>query len=263
MPSSRHREPWRGQPRAPHATGADGAAPSRGTRGTRWCATALLVALAACARLPPPLPAPPGDPLAVARQRVAAVRTLRAQFDAVARFPGGERRSTGVLLVRAPGDWRLRLVGPFGLTVLDAVRAAGRTTVTAPLGDGGRDGTAFTRLGPGDSLVFGADGGWPPCRPAAAPDGGGEYWCGSPPTRWVSVDPATATVRAEAALEDGRPVVTRSYGDYRLVDGVPLPFRIRIEYPVEQVTVEIAISRYELNPPLRDEQFQPPAAEAS
>jgi hypothetical protein len=79
----------------------------------------------------------------------------------------------------------------------------------------------------------------------------------------VSVDAATATIRAEAALEDGRAVVSRSFGDYRLVDGVPLPYRIRIDYPAEQVTVEIVIGRYELNPPLRDEHFQTPAARPS
>lgn len=224
-------------------------------REGRARALLVLLALAGCARVPPLPPAPPGDPLAVARQRVAAVRTLRARFDAVARVPGGERRSAGVLLVRAPGDWRLRLVAPFGLTVLDAVHVAGRTTITAPLGGGGGDTAAFTRLEPGDSLVFGAGDGWSPCAPADA----NAYWCGAPPARWVSVDATTATVRAEAALEDGRAAVTRSYGDYRLVDGVPLPFRIRIDYPREQVTVDIAIGRYELNPPLRDDLFQPPA----
>ena len=227
---------------------------------SRSAALLLLLALAACARLPPPPPAPPGDLLAAARQRVADVRTLRAQFDALARYPGGERRSNGVLLVRAPDDWRLRLVAPFGLTVLDALHADGRTTVTAPLGDGGGGAAAFTRLGPGDTLAFGSGREWTPCRPGAAP---GAYWCGAPPTRWVTVDPGSATIAAEGVLEDGRAVVTRQYADYRLVDGVPLPFRIRIEYPLERVSVDITIDRYELNAPLRDEQFRPPAGAAS
>ncbi|MFN8641023.1 MAG: hypothetical protein U0802_04950 [Candidatus Binatia bacterium] len=212
------------------------------------------------ARVAPLPPAPPGDLLAAARQRVAAVRTLRAQFAAVARYPGGERHSDGVLLVRAPDDWRLRLVAPFGLTVLDAVHVDGRTTVTAPLGEGDRGAPAFTRLGPGDTLAFGSAGAWSPCHPAAT---AGDYWCGSPPTRWVSVDPASATIAAEGVLADGRTVVTRRYADYRTVDGVPLPFRIRIDYPLEPVFVDITVGRYELNPPLRDAQFQPPAGAAS
>lgn len=223
-------------------------------------AVALLVALAACARVAPPLPPPPpGDPLAVARERVAAVRTLRAQFDAVARFPGGERRSTGVLLVRVPDDWRLRLVAPFGLTVLDALHAGGRTAVTAPLGGAAGDAAAFTRLGPGDTLVFGAAAAWSPCRPPAA-DAPDAYWCGAPPTRWVEVDPTTATIRAEGVVDAGQPLVTRTYADYRDVDGIPLPYRIRVDYPAERVTVEIAVERYELNPALRDDQFHLPAA---
>ena len=220
---------------------------------------ALVVALSACARvstLPPP--APPGDPLAVVRQRAATLHAVRAQFDAVARFPGGERRSTGVLIVRPPDDARLRLVAPFGLTVFDGLRTGGRTYVSAPLAAGHEEASmAFMRVGPGDSLLFGA-GTAETCRAGDAHGDRVEYWCGSPPTRWVAIDRATATVSAESELEDGQPLVTRSYGDYRVVDDLPLPYRIRIDYPRQQVTVEITVSRYEVNPPLRDEQFAPP-----
>ena len=232
---------------------------SRERRARR--ALVLAVALSACARVAPlpPAPAPPGDPLAVIQHRAAALHTLRAQFDAVARFPGGERRSTGVLIVRPPDDARLRLVAPFGLTVFDGLRTGGRTYVNSPLAAGHEDASlAFMRVGPGYSLLFGAAD-TTACRASGTQADRVEYWCGTPPTRWVAIDRATATVSAEAELENGQPLVTRSYGDYRVVDDLPLPYRIRIDYPRQQVSVDITVTRYELNPPLRDEQFAPPA----
>lgn len=228
----------------------------RATRGT-----VLLLTLAACARVAnTPLPPPPaGDPLAVVRQRAAALHALRARFDAVAHFPGGERRTAGVLIVRPPDDARLRLVAPFGLTVFDGLRTGGRTYVSAPLAAGPEAASlAFMRVGPADSLLFGA-GAAEDCRAAAGPPDRAEYWCGKPPTRWLSIDRATATVSADAELVDGQTAVTRGYADYRLVDGLPLPYRIRIDYPPQQVGVDITVGRYEVDPPLRDDQFQPPA----
>lgn len=223
------------------------------------CSVGILV-LSGCARIALPS-APPGDPLAAVAARAAAVHSLRAQFDSVARWPGGERSAGGVLLVRAPDEWRLRLVAPFGLTVLDALHTGGSSFVTSPLA-GADDPSAlaaFAHLGPGDSLVFGAARDLATCRAGQRRDGRQQYWCGGePPSRWLAIDPATATVAAEAELANGRAVVSRSYGDYRDVGGVPLPFRIRIDYPQQQVTVEIRVSRYELNPPLGDDLFAPP-----
>jgi hypothetical protein len=218
-----------------------------------------MIAVLGCARLPLP-GAPEGDPLAVVAARAAEVRTLRAQFDSLARWPGGERRAGGVLLVRAPDEWRLRLVAPFGLTVLDALHTHGSSFITTPLAaDDPAALAAFAHLGPGDSLVFGTPVDAAACEAGPPRDGLLQYWCGgTPPTRWLSLDPATATVSGEAELANGRAVVSRSYSDYRQVDGVPLPFRIRIDLPQQQVTVDITVSRYELNPPLGDELFAPP-----
>lgn len=206
-----------------------------------------------------------GDPLATIEARAMQVRTLRAQFDSLARWPGGERNAAGVLLVRAPDEWRLRLVAPFGITVLDALHTHGSSFVTTPLAaanariDDPAALAAFSHMGPGDSLVFGTPRGAAACVAAPPRDGLLQYWCGGePPSRWLSVDPATATVRAEAELANGRAVVSRRYDDYRMVDGVPLPFRIVIDYPQQEVTVEITVSRYELNPSLGDDLFAPP-----
>ena len=85
----------------------------------------------------------------------------------------------------------------------------------------------------------------------------------TPPTRWVSIDPATATVVEEGETDDGEPVVTWTYADYRLIDGVPLPFHITIDYLRPHVAVKIAVDKYEVNPPLRDDQFQPPPGQSS
>jgi hypothetical protein len=234
---------------------------SRSRDRRRGAAAALLFMLAACARpapAPPP-PAPSGDPLAVVRQRAAALRTLRAQFDSVAHFAGGERAASGVLIVRQPGDARLRLVAPFGFTVFDGLRTGGRTYVDAPLAaDKEAASLAFMRVGPAESVLFGA-GADDPCLPADdAPSPTAAYWCGAPPTRWLVVDRATATLLSETELANGTPVATRSYGDYRDVAGTPLPYRIRIEYPQKQASVDITVTTYELNPALRDDQFAPP-----
>ncbi len=231
-------------------------------RRRAWRVAALMATLAGCARAPAPEPAPPGDALAIVRARAAAVRTLRAQFDVAVHLPSGQHRASGVLLVRPPDDARMRLVAPFGLTVFDALRTGGRTYVNAPLSsDHDEASLAFLHVGPGDSLIFGADAG--SCRSAGTRAGGVEYWCGTPPNRWVSIDAATATVRAEGELQDGIPVVTWTYADYRVVDGTPLPFRIGIAYPRLQVTVSITVTRYEVNPALRDDQFAPPPAQTS
>lgn len=224
-------------------------------------ALALLVAMSACARVAPapPPPVAGGDPLAVLRRHAAAIRTLRAQFDAAARFPGGERASSGVLIVRPPDDARLRLVAPFGLTVFDGLRTGGRTYVSSPLAGGREPSSAlFMRVGPADSILFGGAA-LAACRAATAPQPTtAAYWCGDPATRWLIIDRPTGTLLSETELENAAPSVVRSYGDYRAVDGVPLPYRIRVDYPPQHVSVDIIISRYELNPPLRDDQFAPP-----
>ncbi len=88
---------------------------SRRRRERRCAALLLLLGCAACAR---PAPAPP--PLAAAE-----VRTLRARFHAVAQTNAGERAVAGVLIIERPDAVRLRLIAPFGVTVLDYVRSDG------------------------------------------------------------------------------------------------------------------------------------------
>lgn len=220
----------------------------------------LLALLAGCVRPPKPPPAPPGDPLTVLRQRTAALRTLRAAFDVVVHVGGEERGAAGVLIARPPDDARMRLVAPFGMTVFDGLRTGGRTYVTAPLASGDDPASLRAmRFGPGDSVLFGAATGT--CRAVGPRDGQAMYWCGTPPTRWVAIDPVTATLSAEGETIDGEPLATWAYADYRLVDGQPLPFQIRIDYPRPKVTVDITVERYEVNPPLRDDQFAPPRQE--
>jgi hypothetical protein len=200
--------------------------------------------------------------LTVLRQRTAAVETLRAEFDVAVTIGDDDRSATGVLVVRPPEDARMRLVAPFGITVFDGLRTGGRTYITAPLASG-NDPTSLKalRFGPGDSVLFGVDTG--ACRADGLRDGKALYWCGTPPTRWVSIDPSTATLSAEGETGDGEPLVTWAYTDYRLVDGQPLPFHIRIEYLRPKVSVDIIVKRYEVNPPLRDDQFQPPPGAAA
>lgn len=223
-------------------------------REARRAAAAVLLLAAGCARPPLALPAIDGDPLAVLRARGAAIATLRARFSAVAYVGGEERRASGVLLARHPDALRLRLIAPFGLTVLDYTRTADEAAVWLPeaRADAPADVALFGHLGVDDAL--------PPASCRAEPADGplAVYRCPLAPAgeRLLGLDPTTATLRVARDWVEGRLVLTRTYDDYRLVGGVPLPFRLSLH--AENATVEVRIDAYELNPRLAADAFVPP-----
>jgi len=47
------------------------------------------------------------------------------------------------------------------------------------------------------------------------------------------------------------------YDAYRDTDGTKLPYEISLAYPGQQLQVDIAIERYEVNPALSDSLFLP------
>ncbi len=218
-------------------------------------ALALLLLVAGCARPPAPLPPAAGDPLAVLRARTAAFSSVRARFSAVAHLDGTQRQASGVLLARRPDALRLRLIAPFGITVLDYTRSADGTAVWLPADSAGPappDLALFAHLGLDDALPSDR------CHASGQQGALALYTCTLPPhgERLLAVDPETATLRAAHDWFDGQPVLSRTYDDYRLVGTVPLPYRLSLH--AAQATVEVRIDAYELDPPLGADAFRPP-----
>ncbi len=225
-----------------------------------WAALALL-ALAACTRPIPPLPAAPSaDPLATLRARMAAVQTLRARFTATAQTPEGERTAAGVLITARPEALRLRLIAPFGLPVLDYVRRAGVASLWLP--EQSADPAAAAP--PGLLLLdrLDVDEAAPPgaCQAFLVRETLTLYQCELPggARRILHLDSRTATLRTVEDLTADTPALRRDYDDYRLVDGLPLPHRIRL-VGVGPTRLEVVVDRWEVNPALPADAFVPAA----
>ncbi|MCK6553064.1 hypothetical protein L6Q96_00535 [Candidatus Binatia bacterium] len=238
---------------------------------------ALLLALLAlvpggCAR---PAPGPVADRVvrsddparvfAAVRARERSVQTIRARFVVAAVVEEETRRADGVMLVKRPDRVRLRLVSPFGLTVLDYTRVGDRSRLLLPLEGRTIDGSA----GASDGLAAPADFGRLLLRlgddPAArcTPRHDGEAivvdCVGSDGSllRSATIDPTTATVTREVAYADRDVAVVMELSDYGVVDNVPLPFRLRLAYPRSGASTDIRVRAYELNPELDDALFDP------
>jgi outer membrane biogenesis lipoprotein LolB len=227
----------------------------------------LLLLLAACSTTAPPqphtLPAAPADRLAAVRAREDQVRSLRARFSSVARTSGGERTADGVLLIAKPDRFRLRLMLPFGFTVFDYLNVGEQTWTALPLADAqARDQVGefspFSRDDLGQAFLRGAHAFPGRCEAAAGSGESVGVSCreGGALRRTLLIGPHGIT--QETSYEDGVPRLVIHYDDYRTVDGTALPFRIRLEYPQRQQSVDISIDRYEVNPALSDTLFQPP-----
>ncbi len=239
-----------------------------------WIAAALGAAcgVAACAaRVARPPVALRTDPTAVfaqVRQREDAVRTLRARFTATVHQGDSVRRAEGVLLVKKPDRFRLRLLSPFGFTVFDYVSAGTQTRMELPMegkqltGDDIGPQSPFSPADLRQAFLRGAAAFPGRCTPQAdgaqvvvdcdgAPDG---------ERREIRIACATATVDSETSFADGAPRAVMSFADYRMVEGIPLPFAIELRAPQKGVTLDIALRSYEINPALDDGLFALPAA---
>lgn len=224
--------------------------------------------LAACAahreHLPP---APPADPAALfARLRATEqeIVTLRARFSADTRAGGEERRADGVLLVKKPDRFRMRLMIPLGPTVFDYVSWGEHTQLTLPLQGGGSAQapeamTLFSRADLDEAFLRGPHaypGTCVPSRDAAdvivlCRDSGGAL------LRRLDLDPNSGTIREETSFEGSAPRMVLRYSDYRSVDDQYMPFHVRMIYPARDLAVDISISGYELNLQLSDALFEP------
>lgn len=230
----------------------------------------LLLGLSACAVRTlapgPPRRADPAMVLASLRAHEEHIITLRARFSSTARNQEGSHTTTGVLLVHKPDRFRMRLMLPIGLTVFDYLRTGDRTQMVLPL-EGrvitdpkGDQPGLFSQADLVAAFLRGPDAFPGTCDPSAAADGTVEVICrdgAGTVRRRLTVHNPAATIRDETSYESDRPRLITRYDDYRVTDGLPLPYQIIMQYPGHDVAVEITIQRYEVNPTLADELFQP------
>ncbi|MBI4518630.1 MAG: hypothetical protein HY699_22765 [Deltaproteobacteria bacterium] len=241
-------------------------------RGGGLVVVLLAILGTGCAPSRPAAPELPGlEPTAV----VAAVRageeriaTLRARFSAAARRGGEHHSTTGVLLVKKPDRFRLRMMLPLGLTVFDYVRWGEQAQLSLPLqgqvvtGSAAETAAGFSNADLGQAFLRGPAAFPGACTPeddrgpvivVSCRDAGGQV------LRRLRIDRAHATIGEETSYEAGEPRLILRYDDYRPVGDAELPYRIALLYPARDVALEIAIQRYEVNPVLADELFQPAA----
>jgi hypothetical protein len=204
--------------------------------------------------------------LALVRAREDAIGSLRASFAARIRAPDQERAADGVLLVQKPDRFRLRLMLALGVTVFDYLSVGGRTQLALPL-----EGKIINRAPEGEWAVFSRDdlsqaflrGSRAfPGECVATEDEGATILvtCRDRDRRrqrrlWIERD--TATIREEVSYVDNQPQLAMRFADYRVVENMPMPFRIELHYSARGVVVEITVRATEVNPQLDAALFQP------
>ena len=205
------------------------------------------------------------DVYAGLRRRETEIQNLRARFSAVFQTSGSEatvRRASGVLLVKKPDRFRLRLLSPFGFTVFDYVSSGEHVRIELPLqgkilfdGEADRGGPFSPRLLRQQFLrespfvghcsdETDAELVYLSCREA---DG--------PMLRRINLERSSGRVRREVMFDAARNQLefVVDYSDYRPVSGIDLPFAISLATESQKLTVTVAA--YEVNPPLADDLF--------
>jgi outer membrane lipoprotein-sorting protein len=200
------------------------------------------------------------------RRREDEIRSLRARFKATASHDLDQSDVQGVLLVRKTDRFRMRLMLPLGITVLDYVSHGDKAWTFLPLSkDDNAEGTT-TLLSPRDVReTFQRGAAAFPGTCSASNDSSEivEVECRPcdecPVLRSMRLDRRRGTISEETSYDADGPRLSIRYDDYREVDGVPLPFHILLSYPMQRLKVEIRIRAYEVNPELKDELFAPPS----
>lgn len=235
--------------------------------------------LSACCSLPPlaPLPriaAPPAPAtrvqalLAELRGAQAPVHTLKVVHHITVQAEG--RPSTGamqgLLAVRRPDAYRLRVLGPAGITAMDLAWRSGRFVLTVPPRGVRVDGDERTpreqlRGVPVDGLARAFLGTFDATRAALVEDARWSLLTLVEPggaRRKLFVDRRNGTVAVDARFEGGAETTRLTQGGYRQVGGVWLPFRVRFDMPAQRVVATITVDRYDVNPALPDAAFRLP-----
>jgi len=239
--------------------------------GARPCATILLI-LTACGTRRPVMPpsacgASAEAALACAQQREAAITTLRSVFTATSEHNGDRYTTRGVLVVSKPDRFRLRLMLPVGLTIFDCVGRDGHLHLSLPLQDRHDDAAGaapaplpFQYADLAQAFLRGAHAFPGACVAARhsdavvvhCGDAGGRRW------QMLVLDPTSTFIREEVSYDDAAPRLTLRYEDYQPTNGTWLPRRIVLASPQHAVSLDIVVERYEINPDLSADLFQPP-----
>ena len=208
----------------------------------------------------------PARALEAVRAREDRITSLRARFNANTMREGERHSADGVLLVKKPDRFRLRLMLPFGVTIFDYVNCGDRTQLVLPMEDkiiNGHprgDGVAFSQEDLGQAFLRGPKAFPGTCRANGVDasgivvncrDGGGNL------LRRIHIDARAGTIVDETSYEGDQPRMVIRYDDYRSVGDVDVPFRIALRYPGRHLALDVAIQRYEVNPVLADDLFQP------
>ncbi len=205
------------------------------------------------------------DVYAGLRRRETEIQNLRARFSAVFETSGSEatvRRASGVLLVKKPDRFRLRLLSPFGFTVFDYVSSGEHVRIELPLQgktltDGEADHGPFSpRLLRQQFLRESA-----PFAGHCGEDADAELLylscceADGPMLRRINIERSSGRVRREVMFDAvrNRLEFVVDYSDYRPVSGIDLPFAISLATDSQKLTVTVAA--YEVNPPLTDDLF--------
>jgi hypothetical protein len=223
--------------------------------------------LAGCAAARPLPPLPPAEPAALlraVRERDERIATLRARFTARFRSASDERTVDGVLVIARPERFRLRLMMPFGLSVLDYLSTGDDVRVVSTFeADPGRNGGPPLSAGDLREVFLRGRHAFPgECLPGDMSRRTLEILCrdtAGVTLRRIRIDRGTGRIRDETSYRDGRPWVRFAFDDwrYRPDDGADLPHRVSLRYLERPLALEIAIRRFEVNPPLAAAVFEP------
>jgi Protein of unknown function (DUF3261) len=197
---------------------------------SKFC-TAALIALAGCGGTAPP-PAAPAPPTLD-----GGWRTLRAEhqvtIDAAKEGGGREQRTIrGVIAVARPDKFRLRALGPGGITLFDVLYRGGDIRILHALRDAG-PGTPLERI----------------ARTMAGDLAAAYQLAPAPVERTARVEPS-----AIAVSEPGRDV---RLTEFRAVDGKSAPTHLLIDNRTANYTVTVRVENLTLDEPLDPALFQP------
>jgi hypothetical protein len=235
--------------------------------------TALAVVSLWSCSVPPPVPSPlpaldPARALEGVRERENRIMSLRARFSADTQREGERHSADGVLLVKKPDRFRLRLMLPFGLTIFDYVSWGDHAQLALPMEDkiiNGRprdNRVAFSQEDLGQAFLRGPNAFPGTCRASAVEASGIVVSCRDAAgtlLRQIHVDAHAGTILDETSYESEQPRLVIRYDDYRSVGDASLPYHIALRYPGQHLMLDVAIQRYEVNPALADDLFQPVA----
>jgi hypothetical protein len=226
--------------------------------------------IAACAAPRPQLRATelrdPSAVLAAARRREEHFASLRARFTAETTRNGERHSVDGVLVVKKPDKFRLRMMLPFGFTVFDYVSSGVRAQLSLPLQDLTTDGPlrgdamGFSQLDLEQAFLRGPYAFPGDC--SAETDGAGSVIVvcrdsSGDALRQLRIDSSTAAIEDETSYDAGQPRMMIRYDVYRPAGDTSLPYRITLLSPPQHVTLDITVQRYEVNPALADTLFEP------